>query len=165
MTNRYAETRLVLAPDQPAGARGGARGAGALEEGVPLHEIAVFHGADREYRRLLRDAFAPAAVPSPIAGCRSADPAGRGVLLMLVLPEEDYRRTTLLDFMSIAPLKDWLPGSGAGLNMSTVWDRFAKAGVTPRRTCGVNAWTPGWRILRRGFAGPKRKNAPIGRAP
>ncbi|HET9476002.1 MAG TPA: PD-(D/E)XK nuclease family protein [Dehalococcoidia bacterium] len=132
------ETRLVLAPDPASEAREVVREVlAALEGGAPLHEIAVFHGAGREYRRLLRDAFVPAAVPIvQLPGVPlSETPAGRGVLLMLSLPEEDYRQTTLLDFMSIAPLKDWLPGSaGPVRNMSTTWDKASReAGVTHGR--------------------------------
>lgn len=132
------ETRLMLAPDPASEAREVVREVlRALQEGVPLHEIAVFHGADPAYRRLLRDAFAPAGIPIvQLPGVPlSETAAGRGVLMMLALPEEDYRRTAVLDFLSIAPLMEWLPVNGGTVRTtSTAWDKISRdAGVTRGR--------------------------------
>jgi hypothetical protein len=55
--------------------------------------------------------------------------------MMLSLPEEEYRRTALMDFLSVAPLKEWLPGRQAGVRAeATAWDRISRdAGVTRGR--------------------------------
>ncbi len=135
------DARFVLAPDPSSEVREVVREVlSALEEGVPLHEIAVFHGADPAYRKLLQDAFRPAGIPAfPLPGLLlSETPAGRGVLTMLSLPDTDYRRTVLLDFLSIAPLKSWLPARDAAVRArSTAWDRISRdAGVTR----GASTW-------------------------
>ncbi|HSP56481.1 MAG TPA: PD-(D/E)XK nuclease family protein, partial [Dehalococcoidia bacterium] len=129
------EARFVLAPDPSSEIREVVREVlSALDDGVSIHEIAVFHGADPAYRKLLQDAFRPAGVPTfQLPGLPlSETPAGRGVLTMLSLPDTDYRRTALLDFLSIAPLKPWLPAEEAPVRArTTVWDRISRdAGVT-----------------------------------
>jgi len=132
----FPETRFVLSPDPASEAREVAREVlGALDEGVPVQEIAVFHGADASYRRLLREAFASAGIPvAPLPGVPlSETAAGRGVLMLLSLPEEDYRRSAVLDFLGVAPLRDWLPGRGDAkvLRREASWDRISRdAGVT-----------------------------------
>ena len=58
------DVHLLLAPDRSSEAREAARAVvGALEDGVAIDRIAVLHGADRAYARLLREALAAADVP------------------------------------------------------------------------------------------------------
>lgn len=133
-----AEVRLVLAPDPASEAREVVREVlSSLHSGAALHEIGVFHGADPAYRRLLRDAFGSAGIPiAQLPGAPlSETPAGRGVLLMLSLPDEDYRRSTVMDFLSISPLRDSLSLAGSKVRLDTAaWDRISRdAGVTRGR--------------------------------
>jgi RecB family exonuclease len=143
-----AQAAFVLAPDPAGEAREVVREAiAALEAGVPLHEIAVFHGADRRYPQLLREAFDLADVPCvPMPGAPASEtPAGRGVLALITLPELDYSRTAFADFLSIAPLKGYLPLAQGDVRASvTEWDRLSReAGITH----GRERWARGLHAL------------------
>ena len=142
-----APARLVLAPDPPSEAREVVREViGALGRGAGLHEVAVFHGADDSYRRLLREAFASATIPTvPLPGVRlSETTAGRGVLLIADLPEKGFPRTQVMDFLSISPLKSWIPSdAGPSRVSSTLWDRLSRdAGITH----GAGRWREALRM-------------------
>ena len=106
----------------------------ALEAGVPLHKVAVFHGAGEGNGRLLREAFASSGVTAvPLPGVPVAEtPAGRGVLMLAHLPELEYSRTGTIDFLSVAPIREWLPGTdGAVHEMTSTWDKISRdAGIT-----------------------------------
>ncbi len=133
-----AEMRFVLAPDPASEAREVAREVlAALEEGVALHEIAVFHGADHTYPRLVREALEAAGVPvAPSPGIPLMETAaGRGVIALLGLPASDYSRVAVMDFFTVAPLRDRVPSStGDELVLPHVWDRVSRdAGVTRGR--------------------------------
>ncbi|HXF52242.1 MAG TPA: PD-(D/E)XK nuclease family protein [Dehalococcoidia bacterium] len=133
-----AEMRFVLAPDPASEAREVAREVlAALEEGVALHEIAVFHGADHTYPRLLREALDAAGVPAaPSPGVPLIETAaGRGVIALLALPSSDYSRVAVMDFFTVAPLRDRIPSSdGDQFVLPHVWDRVSRdAGVTRGR--------------------------------
>jgi len=137
-----AETRFVLAPDPASEAREAVREViRALDAGVPLHEVAVFHGADASYRALLREAFAAAGIPAAILPGTplSEMPAGRGVMALARLPERDFSRTAVLDLLRVAPLRRALPGpEGPVAALHTAWDRVSRAaGVTH----GVERWS------------------------
>jgi len=130
-----ASQRFILAPDPASEARCVVREViTALEEGVSLHEIGVFHGADGSYGRLLREAFAGSGVPVaampglPLIETR----AGRGVLALASLPERDFSRAAAMEFLSIAPLKEHIPaGDGDERLMTNDWDRLSReAGIT-----------------------------------
>ena len=132
------ETRFVLAPDPASEAREVVREVlWALSSGLSLHEIAVFHGADPAYRRLLREAFDIAGVPAvDLPGTPLAQtPAGRGALALALLPERDFSRTATMDFLSVAPLRDLLPtDDGRVRAMTAMWDRLSRdAGITHGR--------------------------------
>ncbi len=136
------EARFVLAPDPPSEVRETTREVvAALESGVPLMEVAVLHGADRAYPRLLREALAAAAVPAvPLPGIPLIEtPAGRGVLSLALLPDRDFARAAMMDMLGVAPIKDWLPGrAGQVRALTTGWDRLSReAGVTR----GAGVWT------------------------
>ncbi|MCH7952552.1 MAG: hypothetical protein IIC25_01565 [Chloroflexi bacterium] len=133
--------RFVLAPDPASEARCVVRDViGALDEGVPLHEIGVFHGADASYGRLLREAFADSGVPvAPLPGLPLIETrAGRGVLALASLPERNFSRAAAMEFLSIAPLKEYIPaGDGDERLMTNAWDRLSReAGITR----GRDAW-------------------------
>ena len=130
-----SEALFILAPDPASEVREVVRSVlEALAQGVPVHEIAVFHGANPAYRRLLGEAFRRAGIPAaalpgtPLSETR----AGRGVLALVDLPDKEYRRTSILDFLSGAPLKPWLPGKNRSVQaLTTAWDRISRdAGVT-----------------------------------
>ncbi|MCH7484036.1 MAG: PD-(D/E)XK nuclease family protein, partial [Chloroflexi bacterium] len=133
--------RFVLAPDPASEARCVVRDViTALEEGVPLHEIGVFHGADASYGRLLREAFADSGVPvAPMPGLPLIETrAGRGVLALASLPERDFSRAAAMEFLSIAPLKEYIPAGDGNERLTTNdWDRLSReAGITR----GKDAW-------------------------
>lgn len=133
--------RFVLAPDPASEARCVVRDViAALDEGVPLHEIGVFHGADASYGKLLREAFAGSGVPvAPMPGLPLIETrAGRGVLALASLPERDFSRAAAMEFLSIAPLKEYIPAADGDERLLTNdWDRLSReAGITR----GKDAW-------------------------
>ena len=127
--------RFAIAPDPASEARAVARAVlRELESGVAMEEIAVFHGADGTYGKLLREAFAAAGVPSvPLPGVPLSETrAGHGVLLLGRLPENDYSRTAVIEFLGGAPIREWLPaGDAVAHEMTSTWDKISRdAGVT-----------------------------------
>ncbi len=142
------ETRIVLASDPASEAREAVREViSALESGAALDEVAVFHSADQSYRRLLREALEAAKIPVvPLPGiCLMETPAARGVLALALLPERAFSRTLTMDFFSVAPLRQWLPGQNRDVRaLATAWDRVSReAGVTR----GPDRWSRGLRAL------------------
>ncbi len=136
------DVRFILAPDPASEAREVVREVlSALEGGIALHEIAVFHGADANYGRLLREAFAAADLPAVyLPGIPLIDtPTGRGVLALAQLPDRDFSRTAVMDFLSVAPLRAWLPGNDGDVQvLSSFWDRLSReAGITH----GLQRWS------------------------
>ena len=136
-----ASQRFLLAPDLASEARCVVRDViAALDEGLSLHEIGVFHGADASYGRLLREAFANSGVPvAPLPGLPLIETrAGHGVLALASLPERDFSRAAAMEFLSIAPLKEFVPaGDGDERLMTNDWDRLSReAGITR----GKDAW-------------------------
>src|SRR6266540_2325220 len=129
------EARFVLAPDPASEAREVAREVVSwLESGVALHELAVLHGADQSYRRLLREQFAAAGVPVvPLPGVPLTETrAGRGVLSLAQLPEREFSRNGAMEFLSLAPLRGRLPTAEGTIGaMPAAWDRISReAGIT-----------------------------------
>ncbi len=143
-----AEHRFVLAPEPAVEAREAVQEVvQALEGGLALHQVAVLHGADRSYARLLREAFASAAVPcAAMPGAPLVETAaGSGVLALARLPEEDYSRAAVLDFLSGAPLRRDLPGTNRRIRaLSSAWDRVSRqAGITH----GAGRWSDGLQVF------------------
>jgi ATP-dependent helicase/nuclease subunit B len=142
--------RFILAPDPASEAREVVREViSALDEGVALHEMAVFHGADRSYRRLLREAFEAAGIPAvPLPGIPLIETrAGRGVLRLAQLPGLQFSRTAVMDVFSIAPLRGWLPrGDQKARALPAAWDRVSRrAGITK----GADRWNKALAALER----------------
>ncbi len=136
------EATFILAPDPASEAREVVREVlSALESGVALHEVAVFHGVDRAYRRLLREAFEAAELPAvPLPGIPLIETrAGRGVLGLAQLPGLDFSRTAVMDVLSIAPMREWLPAGDRKVRaLPSAWDRVSReAGITR----GAERWT------------------------
>ena len=136
------DVRLLLAPDPSSEAREVVRDVvGALDRELSLSEIAVFHGADRGYPRLLREQFESAGVPSvPLPGVPLSDkPVGRGALMLASLPALDYSRVAVMDFMHVAPLKYELPAEGGLVRpASAYWDKLSREAGIVR---GAANWT------------------------
>lgn len=137
-----AESAFVLAPDPASETREVVRNViTALEGGLPIDEIAVFHGAGGDYGRLLREAFATAGVPCvPTPGIPLIETrAGRGVLAFARLPALDFARTAVMDFLTVAPLKRFLPATGGAVPaMTATWDRVS-------REAGISRGAEQWR--------------------
>jgi ATP-dependent helicase/nuclease subunit B len=135
------EARFVLAPDPASEAREVAREViVALEDGTPVHEVAVFHGADHSYRRLLRETFASAGIPAvPLPGIPLIETrVGRGVLGLAGLPLQDFSRTAVMEALGIAPLRGLLPAGDRNVHpLPAAWDRVSReAGITK----GADRW-------------------------
>lgn len=155
-TEGAPEMRFVLAPDPASEAREAVREVvTALESGVSLHEIAVFHGADASYARLLREAFDVAAIPAvPLPGIPLIEkPAGRAVLGLARLPERGFSRTETMDLLSAAGMRTVLPGrDGEVQAMTTVWDRLS-------REAGITRGADGWERALTAFAADRAELA------
>lgn len=152
-----AETGFVLAPDPASEARQVVRNViAALEDGIAIDEIAVFHGAGGDYSRLLREAFESADVPGvPTPGIQLIESrAGRGVMMLASLPGQEYSRTAVMDLVSVAPLKGQLPSAddehvGA---MPAAWDRIS-------REAGISKGADQWRKRLVAFIADREKAA------
>jgi ATP-dependent helicase/nuclease subunit B len=132
------ETAFVLAPDPASEAREVAREVlRTLEAGVSLHEVAVFHGADESYSELVTAALQAAEIPvNASPGPRlSRTVTGKAVLALLAIPDSDYSRTAILDFLELAPLAAAATPDGAS---TSAWRVLARdAGITR----GLNRWS------------------------
>lgn len=133
--------RFLLAPDASSEARGVVRSVIAdLANGVARDQIAVFTSGDRSYRPLLRQVFEAAGIPdASMPGTPLIEmPAGRGAHALARLALEDYSRVAMFDFLSLAPLRRFVPTptGDVGLRVSQ-WLRIAReAGVTH----GIARW-------------------------
>lgn len=143
--DRTMATRFVLAPDPASEAREAVREViRALEDGVGLHEIAILHGADPGYRRMLRESLVAAGISATLLpGTPLIETvAGRGVLGLVELPGQEYARAATMDVLALAPLRATLPamnGEPVAARV-TAWDRLSRdAGVTR----GLERWTAG----------------------
>jgi CRISPR/Cas system-associated exonuclease Cas4 (RecB family) len=121
---------FLIAPDPASEAQEAVRNVlTAIASGTPIHEIAVFYGAAEVYPGLLHEAFAAAGVASvPLPGIPVAQTrAGRGVLALARLPQLDYARTAVIDFLSVAPVKEWLPSTNGNVHeATTAWDNVSR---------------------------------------
>jgi RecB family exonuclease len=139
-TNSAAQ-RFSIAPDPACEAREVVREViAALDRGVALDELAVFHGADGAYGPLLRDTFRSSEVPVvPLPGVPLIETrAGRAVLWLAELPQKEYARAAVMDFLSTAPGLEWLAvGTDRVRQSVAAWDRISReAGVTR----GAEVW-------------------------
>jgi hypothetical protein len=137
-----ADASFVMAPDPASEVREVVRDVlTMLEGGLAIEEVAVFHGASDSYGRLLREAFAAANMPCvPAPGISLIETrAGRGVLALARLPGADFARTAVMDFLTVAPIRQFLPGAtGAVPALIAVWDRIS-------REAGISKGAAQWR--------------------
>jgi RecB family exonuclease len=138
------EVRAMLAPDPSSEAREVVREVvRALEGGLGLHEIAVFHGAGAGYSNVLREAFELAAVPATyLPGVPVIETSvGRAAYGLASLPDKGYARTALFDVFTSGALRSRLAGRDGAIDaFTTRWDRLAReAGVTH----GKDRWESG----------------------
>jgi hypothetical protein len=129
------EPRVVLMPDPGSEAERVVRAVlELLERGAPLHDVAVFHGADPAYGPLLAETFERARVPLYRSPGRPLleTPAGRAAMALIRTPWLDYSRVAVMDFLALAQTPQTLPtGEGTAAVRSTAWDRVSReAGVT-----------------------------------
>jgi RecB family exonuclease len=145
-----AEQRFVLAPDPASEAREAVREViAALDAGVPKREVAVFYST-KSYGPLLREALAAANIPaSPMPGRPLIETAiGRAVRLLIGLAGERYGRAAVLDFLSLAPLRQTIPGRNDArlAPRPAEWDRLSRdAGITR----GIERWREGLEAYRK----------------
>ncbi len=147
------ETRVVLAPDPASEAREVVREVlKAMEAGIALDDIAVFHGADRIYPRLLRDAFDAAGIPTvPLPGVPLGETVvGRAVLNLAGLPGANYSRVAVIEVLRSPALREVIPSTnGFQPVMASEWDRISReAGVTSgaeRWPAALRAFQARWR--------------------
>ncbi len=131
-------SRFMFSPDPASEAREVAREVlRALDSGVALHEIGVFHGADPGYRKLVQEALTAAAIPSvALPGTPLSETAtGRAALALARLPGLDFSRTATMDFIALAPLRRSIPGATGTIEVNErAWDRLSReAGITHGR--------------------------------
>ena len=124
----HAATNVATCPDPDEEVRTVVRRvAAALEEGTPLHRMAIFHPTGT-YARLIHQQLAAAGIPfngPPVRtlGSTVAGATLRGLLEML---DGDFRRDEVIGWLASAPILD-LEGREVP---STGWDRVSKtAGV------------------------------------
>jgi len=139
---------FVLMPDPTSEAENAARIViRLLEDGASLHEIAIFHGGDDTYSPLLAGVFSRAGVPAVRSPGQPLieTPAGRAVLSLARLPERDFSRVAVIDFLALAQTPPTLPADGAAVRVrATTWDRLSRdAGVTH----GRDRWQEALRTL------------------
>ena len=110
----------------------------ALLDGVPLEAMAILHGADQPYARLLEEHLSAAGIPHNGAAVRTVDESvvGRTVLGLLDLPDRNFRRTDVLGLIASAPIRQH--AGEQGLTPVNEWERISRdAGIVE----GPAQWT------------------------
>jgi len=100
-----------------------------LAEGTPLHRIAVLYPTAQPYALLVHEQFEAAKVPhnGPAVRTLAQTMPGRTLLALLRLREVDFRRDTVLDWLSTAPVLEQARGRPAPAHR---WDTISRdAGV------------------------------------
>ena len=97
---------------------------GALRQEVPGHCIAVLYGSADPYARLVHEHLRQASITFFGRGIRSTldHPLGRGLLRMLELPDNGFRRDEVLAWVSDAPVRH-----GGRRAPSSRWERVSRA--------------------------------------
>lgn len=122
--------RAVVAPDAGEEVRFVLRDvARRLEDGTPLHRMAVLHATSQPYARLVHDVFTDAGMPhhSPPVRTLGETVAGRTLLGLLHLADDEFARRDVLAWLHAAPV---LEAPGGGEVPAPAWDRLTReAGV------------------------------------
>lgn len=129
-------TRVVVAPTADAEVLLAVRHLMARHRaGTPLERLALAHGGNPPYPRLLHDTLVRAGIPFNGAGIRplSATVAGRTLLGALGLPDHDWRRDDVAGWLATAPIL----GQRGRLVPASAWDALSSAaGVVS----GLDQW-------------------------
>jgi RecB family exonuclease len=97
-----------------------------LEQGTPLHRVAVLYPLTQPYALLAHEQFAAAGVPhnGPAVRTLAQTLSGRMLLGLLRLREQDFRRDALMDWLSAAPVLREESGPPAPAHR---WDTVSRA--------------------------------------
>ena len=108
-----------------------------LERGTPLHRMAVLYSIPQPYALLAHEQFEAAGVPhnGPSVRTLAQTLSGRTLLGLLRLREADFRRETVMDWLSAAPVLEEPNGRPAPAHR---WDTLS-------RSAGVVAGAGQWR--------------------
>ena len=109
----------------------------ALLDGVPLSSMAILHGADAPYARLLDEQLAGSGIPRNGTTIRSVAESvvGRTVLALLDLPDRRFRRADVLGIVASAPIR--LTEGQTALAPANEWERISRdAGIVE----GLDDW-------------------------
>jgi RecB family exonuclease len=107
----------------------------AMRAGTPLERMAVAYADNEPYARLLHEQLALAGIAYNGASVRALDDSvlGRGLLRLLALPDDDYRRDAVFTWLASAPVLDAtgrrVPGAA--------WERVSRAA---RIVGGLDQW-------------------------
>ncbi len=131
-------TTIVSAPDPEDELRAVVRDVMALaSSGTPLHRVAILFRVDEPYARLAHELLDAADVPwsGPSTRRLAETTAGRVLLGLLRLPESDFARDTVVDWIASGPVRD--PADGRAVPASR-WDILSReAGIVT----GLAQWS------------------------
>jgi RecB family exonuclease len=105
----------------------------AAATGTPLYRAGVLYPSADSYAPLLLEQFAAAGIPvnGPAVRPLAASMAGRVLLRMLELPDEDFRREAVMEWLTSGPIVETQHGDAAGRRVPAArWDEISRdAGV------------------------------------
>jgi len=98
----------------------------AMTEGVALESMAILHGADEPYARLLEEQLVAAELPHNGASVRTVEESviGRTVMALLELPDRGYRRTDVLGLVASTPIREL--ANQSALVPANEWERISR---------------------------------------
>jgi len=126
---------VVSAPDQEEEVRTILRDiARRLHEGAPLDRMAVLYRDSEPYASLTSELFAAAGMPhnGPPLRTLGQTAAGRALLGLLELPETNFKREAVLDWLAVAPIRDG--------DRPVPVSRWSTLAVAARVTRGLEVW-------------------------
>ena len=125
---------------------------GAVKAGTPLYRIGVLFGSPAEYAGLVHEQFTAAGIPvngPPLATLAETMP-GRLLLGLLALPEANFRRSVVMEWLTSGPIR-LLPEGG--YPNAHRWDEVS-------RDAGVVKGLGQWRSRLQAWAtGPRRRDS------
>lgn len=131
-----APTRIIAVPDADEEVRTAVRGVvEAMRRGVPLERMAVLHGRNDPYARLLGDQLQAAGLPfsGPSARPLTESVLGRFLMGLLGLPGRRYSRSDVMAWLAAAPIRAALEAGSEGRWRPVpvaAWERIGRrAGV------------------------------------
>ena len=129
-----APSRIIAAPDADEEVRTALRAVvEAMRRGVPLERMALLHGRNEPYARLLADQLQAAGLPfsGPSARPLTESVLGRFLLGLLGLPARRYSRQDVMAWLAAAPIRSVLEADGRWRPVPVAaWERISRrAGV------------------------------------